>query len=254
MRPRSNPSISLWVGSRPPPFDARDSQRRAGERLAVPHDVWQQSETSIDIGQFDDFTFGGEWLFHATWRHYFDGGLGVASYQKTTVPVIDIYNINATTNSPNIAADLKLRIVPFSATVRFLPIGHHAMGSRTSAQASTSITGATVKRASSSITATSRSALARRLSAAISSRAPSSAVAGQLDRSSLAACACLWARRNLALKSGIREAFADLPAGHQGFAGTRKIDLSGMNYLFTLNLRFLAFRGQDIFVPPSSVS
>src|SRR5262245_17472992 len=77
----------------------------------------------IDIGQFDYATFGGEWLFPVS--PVLEGGLGIGFYQRT-VPVFDTYNFNGTTNS-EIVADLKLRVVPFSATVRFLPIGNRSV-------------------------------------------------------------------------------------------------------------------------------
>ena len=58
---------------------------------------------------------------------------------------------SSTTNGSEIEQDLKLRIVPFTATFRFLPFGRSRGGSsRTSAAASASSTGATARPASSS--------------------------------------------------------------------------------------------------------
>jgi len=112
-------SVDLFIGGfTPRPLDARDN-----------NDVLVQDgfflstfnrSSGIDIGQFNHVTVGGDWLFPL--GHFFDGGLGLAYYQRT-VPTVDTFNVNGTTGN-NIVADLKLRIVPFSATVRLLPLGH----------------------------------------------------------------------------------------------------------------------------------
>ena len=156
---------------------------------------------SIDISQFDYWTFGGEWVFAL--GDHFDGSLGVGYYQKT-VPTVDIYNINAATGT-EIFADLKLRIVPFSATVRFLPIGHHAMEPYLGGGVNVyywrySETGQFVDYSDQPFGPCPPDIGCRLIPGS------SSAVAGQLDRSSLAACACLWVRCNPVSKSGIREA------------------------------------------------
>ena len=53
-------------------------------------------------------------------------GAGIGYYQQT-VPSFDINYANLA-NGANINADLKLRIVPFNATFRFLPLGRHHYG------------------------------------------------------------------------------------------------------------------------------
>ena len=52
----------------------------------------------------------------------FDAGLGAGYYQRT-VPTV--YTAFVNTNGTEIEQDLKLRVVPFTATVRWLPRGHH---------------------------------------------------------------------------------------------------------------------------------
>ena len=52
----------------------------------------------------------------------FDAGLGAGYYQRT-VPTV--YTAFVNTNGTEIEQDLKLRVVPFTATVRWLPMGHH---------------------------------------------------------------------------------------------------------------------------------
>ncbi|MCU1385517.1 MAG: hypothetical protein JWL71_4214 [Acidobacteria bacterium] len=52
----------------------------------------------------------------------FDAGLGVGFYQRS-VPTV--YNDFTNSNGSEIEQTLKLRVVPFTATVRWLPMGHH---------------------------------------------------------------------------------------------------------------------------------
>ena len=73
----------------------------------------------FDIDDFKGGTFGADYLIAI--GDYVEAGLGVGYYQKT-VPTIWDGLVDDTDGSP-IETDLKLRIVPMSATVRFLPIG-----------------------------------------------------------------------------------------------------------------------------------
>ena len=73
-----------------------------------------------DISDFSGPLFGGEYL--TALGNNFDAGLGVGFYQRT-VPTV--YNDFVNANGTEIEQDLKLRIVPFTATVRWLPMGHH---------------------------------------------------------------------------------------------------------------------------------
>jgi len=52
---------------------------------------------------------------------FFEAGLGVGIY-RNTVP--SVYADFVNDNGSEIEQDLKLRIVPFTATIRFLPMGH----------------------------------------------------------------------------------------------------------------------------------
>jgi hypothetical protein len=76
-------------------------------------------DVGIDMSQFSGFTINGEWLVGL--GPNFDAGLGVGFYQRT-VPTV--YTTLANANGSDIAQDLKLRVVPFSATIRWLPFGH----------------------------------------------------------------------------------------------------------------------------------
>ena len=76
---------------------------------------------AFNINRFDGVTFGGEYLVGL--GDYFDAGASIGFYQQT-VPAADI-NFTNPGGAP-IVADLKLRIVPFTATFRVLPLGHRA--------------------------------------------------------------------------------------------------------------------------------
>jgi len=75
---------------------------------------------SFRVGDFSGPIFGAEYLTGL--GEYFDGGLGIGFYQRT-VPTV--YNDFVNANGTEIEQDLKLRVVPFTATVRWLPMGHH---------------------------------------------------------------------------------------------------------------------------------
>lgn len=72
----------------------------------------------FDIGDFNSATFGAEWLFGVT--DYIEVGAGINYYQGS---VPSIYADLEEADGSEIAQELKLRQVPMTATVRFLPIG-----------------------------------------------------------------------------------------------------------------------------------
>lgn len=75
----------------------------------------------FDIKDFNGATFGAEWLVAVT--DYLEVGAGVDYYQRT---VPSIYRSLVDIDGTEIEQDLKLRQVPLSATVRFLPLGRRA--------------------------------------------------------------------------------------------------------------------------------
>lgn len=86
------------------------------------NDVLSENSDFLDFN-FRDFrgaTVGGEWLVGVGDK--FDVGLGISYYSKTS-PSVYFDFVNA--DGSEIEHDLNLRIVPFTATVRFLPLGHH---------------------------------------------------------------------------------------------------------------------------------
>lgn len=74
---------------------------------------------AFDIKDFNGVTFSGEWLVGIS--NYLEAGFGAGFYQRT---VPSVYRNVVNVNGAEIAQDLKLRIVPLTATVRFLPLGH----------------------------------------------------------------------------------------------------------------------------------
>jgi hypothetical protein len=72
----------------------------------------------IDISKFNGVTVGGEWLFRV--NPYVEGGLGLGYYERQ-VPTSYANFVNP--DGSEIAQDLRLRTVPFTATFRLLPLG-----------------------------------------------------------------------------------------------------------------------------------
>jgi opacity protein-like surface antigen len=79
-----------------------------------------QGEFSLlfDPKDFSGPSFGGEWLFGL--GDYLEAGIGAGLYQRT---VHSIYDQKVRDDGAELEQDLKLRIIPLSATVRFLPAG-----------------------------------------------------------------------------------------------------------------------------------
>jgi hypothetical protein len=75
----------------------------------------------LGVREFRHVTFGGEYLFRAT--DFIEAGVS-AGYYKRSVPTL--YKDLQNTNGSDIVQRLSLRIVPITATVRFLPLGRGA--------------------------------------------------------------------------------------------------------------------------------
>ena len=111
-------SVSFYLGG----FTPRALDSRPDDDVLVANGTFLATEIQlrgIDIGEFNNVTVGGEWLFPMT--RYVEGGLGVGFYQKS-VPTV--YTDSEHQNGTDIVQTLKLRVVPFSATVRLLPLGN----------------------------------------------------------------------------------------------------------------------------------
>jgi hypothetical protein len=106
-------SVNLYLGG----FVPRSLDARPDDDVLVN----DQNFLDFRIRDFNGATFGGEYL--VGFGDYLEGGLGIGYYQRT-VPSVYLLQVNE--NGSEISQDLKLRVVPFTATVRFLPLGHHA--------------------------------------------------------------------------------------------------------------------------------
>jgi len=96
-----------------------------GEDARVPNDVLVNDllldGLAFNISDFATATVGAEYLVGLGDR--FEAGLGIG-FQTRSVPSFYANEFNTDTGG-DIEQTLKLRIVPFSATFRFLPLGHN---------------------------------------------------------------------------------------------------------------------------------
>jgi outer membrane protein W len=106
-------SLNLYVGGfSPRALDGRGT-----------HDVTFQNLdfSTFDPNDFNGATVGAEWLVGLS--DMFDAGIGVGFYQRTSPAVFTDF-VNP--DQSDIEFDQKLRIVPITATFRYLPLGHRA--------------------------------------------------------------------------------------------------------------------------------
>ena len=75
----------------------------------------------FDVGDFGGFTIGGEYLIGV--GKYIEAGVGTGFYQRN---VDSIYEFVTRPDGTEIEQDLKLRIVPLTATLKFVPTGRDA--------------------------------------------------------------------------------------------------------------------------------
>jgi hypothetical protein len=80
------------------------------------------ADLAFGVKDFNGASFSGEWLFAV--GDYIEAGVG-AGYYKRSVPTV--YRAFKNANESEIEQTLRLRIVPLTATVRFLPIGRGAV-------------------------------------------------------------------------------------------------------------------------------
>jgi hypothetical protein len=111
-------SVNFHFGAFTPARE--DARSRADERS---DDVLVNNLNVFDfeINDFDSVTFGGEWLV-ALGSHA-EAGLGLGIYSDS---VDSVYRDLVNEDFTEIEQEFKLRIVPFTATFRFLPLGRNA--------------------------------------------------------------------------------------------------------------------------------
>ena len=76
---------------------------------------------AFDLTDFNNAAVGGEWVIGL--GEYFETGVGLGFYRRT---VPSVYNDYVDIDGTEIVQDFRLRVVPFSATIRVLPFGQQA--------------------------------------------------------------------------------------------------------------------------------
>jgi hypothetical protein len=112
-------SVNFYVGGFVPRGETLSTGRISGRDV---NDVIAANSDflALNLKDFNTVTVGGEWLIGL--GRNLEGSLGVG-FQTKTVPTVYLDFVN--TNGSEIEQDLKLRVVPFTATVRFLPMGRN---------------------------------------------------------------------------------------------------------------------------------
>ena len=105
-------SLNLYVGG----FTPRGEDGR-GRDDVLKSDL---SFLAFNIKDFNGPTVGGEWLVGLGNR--FEAGLGAGFYSRS---VPSVYRNFMNANGTEIEQSLNVRVVPLTATVRFLPLGRH---------------------------------------------------------------------------------------------------------------------------------
>ena len=111
-------SVNLFLGGFSPLSE--DSRSRSDGRS---DDVLVNNLNVFDfeIDDFDSVTFGGEWL--VALGNHAEAGLGLGFYSDS---VDSVYRDLVNEDFSEIQQDLKLRIVPFTGSIPFLPLGNRA--------------------------------------------------------------------------------------------------------------------------------
>jgi opacity protein-like surface antigen len=105
-------AVNLWLGG----FNVRSADARGTDDVLFRNGDF----LAFNLSDFNGFTTGGDYLVGL--GPFLEGGLGIGYYSRTVPSVYRDY-VNA--DGSEIQQDLHLRIVPFTATVRLLPLGNH---------------------------------------------------------------------------------------------------------------------------------
>jgi opacity protein-like surface antigen len=112
-------SLSFNVGS----FALRgEGSRVAGDTIVENQLATPPFALEYRVSDFNNATFGVEWLFPL--GEFLEGGVG-ANYYARTVPSFYRDLVNKADGS-DITQDLRLRTIPMTATIRFIPTGRRA--------------------------------------------------------------------------------------------------------------------------------
>lgn len=214
-------SVNFFVGGFvPTSLDARGDLvgNKSTDVIARDQDVF-----AFRFDRFKAATVGGEYLFPL--GNFFEAGAGIGFYQRT-VPAVDKDFVDSSGN--NIGMNMQLRIVPFNATFRVLPLGHNG-GFEPYFGAGVGVFGWRYSETGDFVLATGT--ISRNEVNTASGAAVGPVVLGGI-RFPIGPLAPGFEIR-------YQKAKGDLPANGPGqdFNGS-VIDLGGMNYLFTFAIRF----------------
>jgi opacity protein-like surface antigen len=114
-------AVSFNVGY----FAVRGLDGRAATDIAANELVLGGNIDLLDyrLQNFNNATFGAEWLIGL--GGFLEGGVGIAYYSSGSVPSVSLNFVN--TNGSEITQALRLRNIPITATVRFLPLGRRSV-------------------------------------------------------------------------------------------------------------------------------
>jgi len=205
-------SVNFYVGGFVPRGeDARDKQDVLWNNLDY---------LAFNIKDFRSATVGAEYLVGL--NDFIDAGLGVGVYSKS---VPSVYAGYTNSNGSEIEQSLKLRMVPFTATVRFLPLGRGA-AIEPYLGAGVAINNSRYTESGQFEDFTDGSIFRDTFSASGTATGPTVLGGVRVPMGAL----------SLGFEARWQDAKGTLPAGG-GFAGN-KIDLGGWNYLGTIKVRF----------------
>ena len=109
-----------WLFRGRPLFDPDDfdTGRARGDVLIGDLFDFDAEPLAFQMKDFNGPTVGGEW--NVALSDYLEAGVGIGFYQRT---VHSVYLDVISESGAEIEQDLKLRVIPMSATVKFLPLG-----------------------------------------------------------------------------------------------------------------------------------
>ena len=109
-------SLNLFVGG----FTPRAEDARTPNDVLV-NDLTVSPQLAFNVSDFNGAVFGAEYL--AGLGDKFEAGLGIG-FQQRSVPSVYAQLVN--TDGSEIEQTLKLRDIPFTATIRFVQLGHQS--------------------------------------------------------------------------------------------------------------------------------
>ena len=99
------------------PFAVRGEDARISDDVLVENlDLF-----AFRLGDFSNASAGAEWLMGLS--EYLEAGGGLGFYRRTVASTYDDF---VDVDGSEIEQDLKLRVIPFTTTIRFLPFGRSA--------------------------------------------------------------------------------------------------------------------------------